>query len=253
MKLNVKINKIKSIKELEIDLPTAKGLYAITGQNGSGKSTLVTCASTVFFHISMNDYFGDTPDDSSIKFELGTATRSWTKNNNKWLKESHGDMGIKGFYEGSIIFGNRFRNTSLSLLKGLDTINDDILEKAPEFIRENLGVILHNNRNFYDSLLKVNSSKLGSEYNFTGDVYFYLKNGKRVSQLHMSTGENLLISVLHSINKRNHERASLLKLCMLFLDEIELALHPSSLKRLVVFLKEMSQQYIMLFIFRLIQ
>lgn len=59
----------------------------------------------------------------------------------------------------------------------------------------------------------------------------------------MSTGENLLISVLNSLYIKNKERASLNKPCIIFFDEIELALHPSSLKRLVRFLSEMSVQY----------
>jgi len=59
----------------------------------------------------------------------------------------------------------------------------------------------------------------------------------------MSTGENLLISILNSINIRNTDRASLTKPCILFLDEIELALHPSSLKRLVAFLKQIANDY----------
>lgn len=73
--------------------------------------------------------------------------------------------------------------------------------------------------------------------------FFYEKNGKRISQFHMSTGENLLISILNSIYIRNEDRASLNKPCLFFLDEIELALHPSSLKRLVTFLQMMSDQY----------
>ncbi|PKY09594.1 hypothetical protein B1757_13990, partial [Acidithiobacillus marinus] len=112
MKLNMAINKIKSITNLEIDLPVDKGLYAITGQNGSGKSTLVTCASSVFFNMPMNDYFGVTDEDASISFKLNNATRSWTKNERgKWVSSYSGNMSIKGFYEGSIIFGTRFRNT----------------------------------------------------------------------------------------------------------------------------------------------
>ncbi len=55
MKLNMTIEKIKSIDYLEFDLPIEKGLYAITGQNGSGKSSVVTCASSVFFNMRMND------------------------------------------------------------------------------------------------------------------------------------------------------------------------------------------------------
>ena len=108
MKLNMKINKIKSIDKLEIDLPIQKGLYAITGQNGAGKSTVVTCASSVFFNMRMNDYFGATDDDAYIEFDLNGAKRSWHKNEKgkrkkekgKWFSRYFGNMSIKGFYEG---------------------------------------------------------------------------------------------------------------------------------------------------------
>lgn len=240
----MQINKIKSINSLEIDLPIDKGLYAITGQNGSGKSTVVTCASSVFFNMKMHEYFGITEPDSSIKFELGNAKRSWYKlPDGRWRKSSNGIMNIKGFYEGSIIFGNRFRNTNYQLLKRLDRIDDSILKVAPDFIRQNLGKILHNNSEFYDKLFSINNADAGPNINFTGDIFYYQKSGRRVSQFHMSTGENLLISVLNSINIRNSDRANLNKPCILFLDEIELALHPSSLKRLLAFLKEISVQY----------
>lgn len=244
MKLKVKINKIKSINSLEIELPVEKGLYAITGQNGSGKSTLVMCASTVFFHIRMNDYFGSTEDDAFIEFELGDSKRSWTKNiNKKWVQSSDGSMNIKGFYEGSVIFGTRFRNTSFHMLGKIERIENDKLNSASDFIRKNLGKILHNDSNFYENLLKINNQDAGPGIQFSGDIFYYEKQGRRVSQFHMSTGENLLISVLNSINMRNNDRANINKPCVLFLDEIELALHPSSLKRLVHFLTEMSQEF----------
>lgn len=59
----------------------------------------------------------------------------------------------------------------------------------------------------------------------------------------MSTGENLLVSILNSLYIRNNDRANLAKPCVLFLDEIELALHPSSLKRLIHFLEDMATNY----------
>lgn len=246
MKLQMKIHNIKSIRNLEINLPIEKGLYAITGQNGSGKSTLVTCASSVFFMMRMNDYFGKTENDASIDFKLGEGIRSWRKDTtkDKWVQSSNGKMNIKGFYEGSIIFGNRFKNTSYDLLRQLDRVDDSMLKASSEFIRENLGIILHNNKDFYEKLFQLESSEIeDKEVNFKGSVFYYQKGDRRVSQFHMSTGENLLISVLNSINLRNEDRASLAKPCLFFLDEIELALHPSSLKRLMVFLKDMSNRY----------
>ncbi len=244
MHLNVQINKVKSINRLDINLPVEKGLYAITGLNGSGKSTLVACASTVFFNMGMKEYFGSTHREASITFKLNNGTRSWKKNDQgKWIRESRGTMALKGFYEGSIIYGTRFRNTSIHILRMLDKIADAKLSPGDEFIRTNLGKILHNNPEFYEKLFKINNSDTGPDIQFSGDIFYYEKDGNRVSQFHMSTGENLLVSILNSINFRNNDRASLNKPCIMFLDEIELALHPSSLKRLVVFLKEISEQY----------
>lgn len=242
MKLKMEINKIKSIDKLNFELPVQKGLYAITGQNGSGKSTIVACASTVFFRLPMNDYFGKAVKDASIDFELNGATRKW-EYNGRWQSHSTGHMKVKGFYEGSIIFGNRFRDTTFKSMKKLDRIDYKHLEVGDEFIRTNLGHILHNNKGYYDKIFKVNKEKARKEYDFNGEPYYYEKKGRRVSQLHMSTGENLLISILHSLNGRINERADLNTPCLLFLDEIELALHPSSLSRLVIFLNTISQEY----------
>ena len=148
-------------------------------------------------------------------------------------------MNIKGFYEGSLIFGNRFRDTSYDKLRMIEAIDANKLIPANDFIRKNLGQILQGDSNFYEKLWFVSSNY----EKFDGTVFFYEKNGKRISQFHMSTGENLLISILNSLYIRNNDRANLNKPCLIFLDEIELALHPSSLKRLVHFLQEMSNQY----------
>jgi len=241
MKLKMCIKKIKCIDELTIELPIDKGLYAITGQNGSGKSTISACASSVFFNVPMKEYFGKTDDDASIRFELGDAKRAWKKNqNNSWKKHSDGPlMNIKGFFEGSLIFGNRFKDMNYENINRLDAIDQSKLIRADEFIRKNLGIILQGDENFYEKLWLVSPNY----EKFKGDIFYYEKKGKRISQFHMSTGENLLISILNSLYIRNNDRASLSKPCMMFLDEIELALHPSSLKRLVHFLEDMADRY----------
>lgn len=243
MKLKMTINKIKSINNLTIELPVEKGLYALTGQNGAGKSTVATCASSVFFNMIMNDYFGQTPTDSYISFEYNGSSKMYKKSNGKWHTQKNGHIDLKGFYEGSLIFGNRFRNTNYANLKKLDRINESLLQTASDFIRENLGLILHNNKNFYEKLFKVNPNSIRDIGAFYGDIFYYEIGEKKVSQFHMSTGENLLISILNSLNIRNSDRTSLSTPCILILDEIELALHPSSLKRLVYFLKDISDQF----------
>ena len=247
MKLKMSINKIKSIDFIKLELPTDKGLYAITGQNGSGKSTISSCASSVFFYMQMNDFFGNTDNDAFIQFELNGGKRYYKKvfeqNKWKWTRKTEGDFKIKGFFEGSLIYGNRFRNTNYNTLRKLELIEEKYLKSAPEFIRENLGLILHNDKNFYPKLFKVINSDLPNTLNINGDIFYYEKDNKKISQFHMSTGENLLISILNSLSIRNSDRTTLNIPCLLMLDEIELALHPSSLKRLVQFLEKMSNSF----------
>lgn len=240
MKLKIKIKKIKCIDDLTIELPIDKGLYAITGRNGSGKSTIAACASSVFFNVPKKEYFGKTDDEASIHFELGESKLAWKKDqNNIWRKRSDGRMNIKGFFEGSLIFGNRFKDMNYDNINRLDSINQSKLIQADEFIRKNLGIILQGNEDFYEDLWLVSHNY----EKFKGNIFYYEKNGKRISQFHMSTGENLLISILNSLYIRNKDRTSLSKPCMIFLDEIELALHPSSLKRLIHFLKDIADRY----------
>lgn len=242
MKLELHIHNIKSISDLTINLPTNQGLYAITGQNGSGKSTIATCASRAFFNMRMEDYFGETAAGAFIECKLNGIFRKWYKELGKrdWQHSSNGRMEIKGFYEGSLIFGNRFRNTSYEKLRKTESVEEKSLNVADDFIRSNLGNILQGDPQFYEKMWYVYGNVVGLN---GGYVFYYEKKGKRVSQFHMSTGENLLISILNSLYIRNNDRGGTEKPCMVFLDEIELALHPSSLKRLLVFLGQMSKQY----------
>lgn len=239
MNLDINIHKIKCINDFKISLPIDKGLYAITGRNGSGKSTIVTCASSVFYNFPMNKYFGKTDYDSYIKFELENSKRKWSWKNGKWKRRDEGEsMDIKGFYEGSLIFGNRFRDMNFDNLDNLDKIDQSKFKEADSFICENLGRILQGDKNYYEKVWRV------SDYTkFKGTIFYYEKNGKKISQFHMSTGENLLINILNSLNLRNKDKQSLSKPRLIFLDEIELALHPSSLKELLFFLEEMSTQH----------
>ncbi len=242
MKLKISIKKIKCIEDLTLELPIDKGLYAITGQNGSGKSTIVACASGVFYYkMPLQQYFGKMDNNASISFGLGNSKRSLIKGkNNKWSWKSEGPhMNINGFYEGSLIFGNRFKDMNYDNIRSLDSIDQNKLIPADEFVRKYLGYILQGDENYYEKLWLVSPKY----ERFKGNIFYYEKNGKRISQFHMSTGENLLISILNSLYHRNNNRGNILRPCIIFLDEIELALHPSSLKRLVDFLKEMAGLY----------
>lgn len=245
MGLKIHIHKIKCIEDLEFDMPIEKGLYALTGMNGSGKSTIAASAASVFYNVKMNEYFGPTDNDSYISFELNGAQTKWhkftlTRRLRKvwgWGKSKNGHINLKGFYEGSLIYGNRFRDTSFNKVLRLEKVNNRQLLNADDFIRTNLGLILQGNADYYERLFYL------EDPSFNGKIFFYEKNSRRVSQFHMSTGENLLISILNSLLIRINERSERDTPCLVILDEIELALHPASLKRLVYFLEDMSSRY----------
>ena len=245
MILKMEINNVKSIKNLKFEFPLERGLYAITGENASGKSTLVACASTVFFQMPMTEYFGRPDEDAYIKFELEDTNRMWCFQNKIWKQKSSDErMKLNGFYEGSIIFGNRFKDMEFNIIKILDNIFVKDIREADDFIKRNLGIILHDNEGFYNELF-VLKEKTARKYGLKHQVYFNkIKDNKYISQARMSTGENLLLSILHSLKLVYDKRIrSDGRPCIVFLDEIELALHASALRRLVNFLKEFSEKW----------
>lgn len=248
MYLKMEIKNIKMIKDFEFCFPLESGLYAITGENGSGKSTIVTSASTVFFDMPMYDYFGRPNDDAYIKFDLNGATRTWKfthiNGSTKWESFSSKEkMKLNGFYEGSIVFGNRFKENVFSKIKVLDKMDLGDMQKADDFVVQNLGSILHDDNNYYSNLYVLKKS-VAIKNEFKKDLYFMNIDDSLISQLRMSTGENLLISILSSLNRLRNKRLSnnLNSPCIVFLDEIELALHASALRRLVHFLKNIAEE-----------
>jgi len=243
--LDIVINKVKSIDNFVMSFPLEKGLYAITGENGSGKSTIMTCAASAFYQMPLEDYFGNTPDDAYISVQLGDSI--WKKVNGRWNLSNNGKMPLNGFFEGSIIYGNRFKDTRKDSIERLVRASqNEKLHPANNFITENLGYILHNNVNAYPGLYEL-SHTASKKYGFVGRS-FYLKVGENiVTQAHMSTGENLLITILHSLERRINNRRSMHKNAwkptIILLDEIELALHPSALQRLLELLKKIAEMY----------
>lgn len=128
-------------------------------------------------------------------------------------------------------------------------LNDTLIE-ADDFVKETLGYILHNNKSYYSSLLKVKNRTLAKRYNFRGMPYFRKIGDRYISQYRMSSGESMLISLIDFINNLVVRNSGIGKLLFL-IDEVELALHPSAVDRLVRILdgliKESSTELIVYF------
>lgn len=239
MGIYVKIRNVKNIDDFEFEIPVEKGLYALTGENGSGKSTVISCAAAAFYVPSFNAYFGKPRKGAYIEFDFEGRKRSVKEENGEWKKPSN-ILGITGFYEGSIVFGNRFKDIDYSLLGKLATIEFDQLRDSSDFVKKSLGSILHDDEGYYKALYVLKNTE-AKKLGLRRPTYYYKNKGTLISQLNMSTGENLLLTILSSIEKRLKKTVVGETPAFIFLDEIELALHSSALRRLVFFLKEIAE------------
>lgn len=238
MSIKMTIHNVKSIDDFVFEIPTQKGLYALTGENGSGKSTVLSSAAAAFYVPSFVDYFGNPRDGAYIDFEFDGKHRRVQEEKGIW-KTTRDFLGITGFFEGSIVFGNRFKDIDYSLLGKLSLVKKDELVPASDFVKQNMGLILHDDPDYYKNLF-VLKNRLAKSMGLKRHTYYYENKGTLISQLNMSTGENLLLTILDSLERRLRKNIYGTTPAFMLLDEIELALHSSALRRLVFFLKDIA-------------
>lgn len=245
--LKLKIEHLKNIELMTLDLPIEKGLYAITGANGTGKSTIMTTLSklvrkSAFSMFQKHDVCANT----KISLEFDGKINNWTIKKSRWICDNIDNIEIVGFYEGSIIHGMRFSDTNYAALQKAEHIDDKYLIDADPFVKEQLSYILHGNKEFYKNLKRINNLKYAQKH-FKGIPYFIEGTNGKLNQFCMSTGECMLISLLHMLNnviiRSTSKTKPISDLRLILIDEIELALHPSAIMRLVDFLKDLTEKY----------
>jgi len=241
--LKLTVENLRSIKKLELELPLSPGLYAITGKNGSGKSTSMAAIANLFYNDILKNYFDNsTEEGSAITYEYKNIKLTHKYENKKWIQEGR-QIYMHGFYEGSLIHGNRFRDSHFKALMNASKVKkQELITTNPEIIK-NLGLILHDNEDHYKNLQKLPSDRSKEIFKFRSSPYFLVNGDKLISQLSLSTGENLLLSLLHSIFTHIQKRKDREDEYFILLDEVEMALHPSALLRLLNFLEKLASQY----------
>lgn len=254
LQISVKLNRIKNIDSFEYDFQFDRGIYALVGENAVGKSTVMAAiASTVYPKVIARYGKTEMSTGSSIILSCNGETDSWVADSKgqQLNKTAPAKVVFNGIYEGSIFSGTRFAD-----MKNID----EIMQKTPGFIddlipaskelKNALSYILHDELGHYDSLYKLKSFDLAQKYGLENMPYFLkLPDGRYISKYKMSSGECLLISLLNFIIStalkprylKNRKRV-ISKRLFIFVDEVELALHPSSILRLISFLEDMIKE-----------
>ncbi|MEZ9006058.1 ATP-dependent endonuclease [Vibrio splendidus] len=244
MKLKIEIENIKSIKAFDFEIPIEQGLHVIAGTNGIGKSSLMALLAVPFRPTLLWTLFENTSTGSNVKYSFDGKVDYWTKNDERWELEGkkRTDIKLDGFIEGSIIHGTRF--TDEDVLKLSQNVSDDDLVDADDFINENFNYILHG-RTYYPTIKKVKNRKTAEDLGFKSVPYFMEYPDKLLSQFWLSSGENMLLSLLHFLNNKifQQKRKGSKYISLILIDEVELALHPVAISRLIKVLTRLSKEY----------
>ncbi|MBS7008784.1 ATP-dependent nuclease [Anaerostipes sp.] len=246
--LEIEINKIKNIKKGKLSIPLRRGIYGIIGNNGTGKSTIMTCLAQVVFSHSLDALRDeDIVEESYVWLSDGEKTAKWHRQNDAWksIEPPRKRVHYNGMYEGSLFYGTRFNDSKIvdDLLYMEKIDSRDIIE-ADDYIKDNLSYILHGNYNFYRTLKRIRNKRIAAILELENTPYFQEFRGKLVSQYRMSSGECLLISLLHFIYNAIVRRSLPQdQPIIMLIDEIELALHPIAVVRLLELLSELIKQH----------
>lgn len=155
------------------------------------------------------------------------------------------NIHLNGMYEGSLFYGTRFLDSSnIERLIKNGKITDNIICDADEYVKQHLSYILQNDTDHYHSLKRIRNRACASQLKISNLPYFIESQGHLISQYRMSSGECLLISLLHFIYN-SIVRRSLPdnQKILVLIDELELALHPTAVLRLIDLLKELKDEH----------
>lgn len=242
--ISIEVKCIKNIEHAFLEFPLTKGTSVIVGGNGSGKSTILLALSQAFMRGSIKQLDDDDyNEESEVKISIAGDQRIWSPDPEKgWWANDGRRLKINGMYEGSLFYGSRFHDSRLvdALLKSGELSKADIVD-ADDYVKEKLSYILHGVTGKYTNLKRLKNRDIAKNLGLINTPYFNEINGKIVSQYRMSSGECLLITLLHFVYNAIVRR-SLPKneLILALIDEIEVALHPIAVYRFLENIKELA-------------
>lgn len=243
--INLKIRNIKNIKEANLDLPFENGIYTLVGANGSGKSTIMQCMAYLIYPRFIYKLFErDYHENPEIEFKFENKVNKYFRSGEKWVTAC--DVRVNGLYEGSLFYGTRFKDsTRIENMIHNKRITQNEIVDADDYVKDQLSYILHGDTNHYRSLKRLKNKHIAEKLGIDNIPYFTeIENDYLISQYKMSSGECLLISLLHFLYN-SIERRSLPsnQPVLVLIDELELALHPVAVLRLIGVLKGLADSH----------
>lgn len=242
--LKVRIKNLKSIKDFSLEIPIKQGLHVLAGSNGIGKSTIMALLAEPFRPSILWTIFSHAGADSSVEYSYEDKTDLWLRKDGQWKLEGKKNKAIRldGFIEGSVIHGTRFADSNV--LEISKNVTNDHLVDADDFINENFNYVLHGKK-FYPTIKKIRNKRVAEELGFDSVPYFMEYEDRLISQFWLSSGENLLLSLLHFLNNKifQQKRKGSKYISLILIDEVELALHPVAISRLITLLNKLSKEY----------
>ena len=240
--LKITIQEIRNISKAELEFPFENGIYTIVGANGCGKSTIMLCMGQLLSNQLKKLSSSDVGNNASIIFEINKHKMIWKyKTNHQWQRTGE-NIFYKGMYEGSLFYGTRFEDsTNIEGLVENGALSSKNINDADGYVKKQMSFILHGDTTHYTTLKRIKNRIIAQSLGITNLPYFMESNGSLVSQYRMSSGECLLVSLLHflynSIVRRSIPAS---QKAIVIIDELELALHPIAVVRLMNFLKDLS-------------
>lgn len=237
--LKIVIEKIKNIETANFELPIESGVFSLVGTNGCGKSSiLLAVAQLISKHYLGTLKKEDYQQDSKVSFTMDGKTDIWTADtkNGFWTSNIFPKtLKLNGLYEGSLFYGTRF-NDSRKIDEYFESgkLQQDEIVPADQYVIDKLSFILHGDYDHYKGLHRVKNKFITQRINVSNTPYFIKVKDKLISQYRMSSGECLLVSLLHFIyNSIVRKSLPINERVLVLIDEIELALHPIAVSRLI--------------------
>ncbi len=242
--LKIEIENVKSIKNFTLEIPIEQGLHVIAGSNGIGKSSIMALLAVPFRPAVLWTIFNNSSADSRVSYTYEEKQDIWSRDNGKWWREGGkwSQVKLDGFIEGSVIHGTRF--TDKEVLELSEKVEDEHLVDADSFINDNFNYILHGKK-YYPTIKKIKNRRIAQEIGFDSVPYFMEYEDRLLSQFWLSSGENLLLSLLHFLNNKifQQKKKGSKYVSLILIDEVELALHPVAISRLITLLAKLSKEY----------